>query len=152
MKLFSSSDPSHVSQACEDHGLTSAQFDTLHSRSRAAKAKAYCPYSRFRVGACILTDDGLYIEGVNVENASYPVGTCAERVAFGAAVTQGHSRFKAVAVATDISPPASPCGMCRQLLVHFLGSIQRRGRCLRGQDCIERRALLRESCADVEIV
>lgn len=50
-----------------------------------------------------------------MENASYPVGTCAERVAFGKAVTEGHRKFKVVAVATDISPPASPCGMCRQL-------------------------------------
>jgi cytidine deaminase len=56
------------------------------------------------------------VDGANVENASYPVGTCAERVAFGKAVTEGKlNGFKAVAVATDISPPASPCGMCRQL-------------------------------------
>jgi cytidine deaminase len=117
MKLLSSSEPSHVAQACEDYSITSAQFDTLHSRSRAAKATAYCPYSRFRVGATILTHDGQYIDGGNVEIASYPVGTCAERVAFGKAVTEGHKRFSAVAVATDISPPASPCGMCRQLSV-----------------------------------
>jgi cytidine deaminase len=62
-----------------------------------------------------LTEDGQFIDGANVENAAYPVGTCAERVAFGKAVTEGHKKFKAVAVATDISPPASPCGMCRQL-------------------------------------
>jgi cytidine deaminase len=116
-KLLSSDDLSQVSQACEEHGLTSAQFETLHSRSRAVKARAYCPYSQFRVGASLLTLDNQYIDGANVENAAYPVGTCAERVAFGAAVTGGHTKFKAVAVATDISPPASPCGMCRQLSV-----------------------------------
>lgn len=120
MELLSSSDPSQVSQACAEYGITSNQFDTLYSRSRAAKDRAYCPYSRFRVGSCILTDNGQFIDGVNVENASYPVGTCAERVAIGAAVSQGHKKFKAVAVATDISPPASPCGMCRQLSVCFI--------------------------------
>jgi cytidine deaminase len=57
----------------------------------------------------------VYVPGANVENASYPVGTCAERVAFGTAVTSGIKKFRAIAVATDISPPASPCGMCRQL-------------------------------------
>jgi cytidine deaminase len=117
MKLLSSSDPSQVSQACVEHGITSAQFETLHSRSRSAKDRAYCPYSQFRVGSCLLTNNDEFIDGVNVENASYPVGTCAERVAIGAAVSQGHRKFKAVAVATDISPPASPCGMCRQLSV-----------------------------------
>lgn len=61
------------------------------------------------------SDDKTFISGANVENASYPVGTCAERVALGKAVTEGVLEFKALAVATDISPPASPCGMCRQL-------------------------------------
>ena len=75
------------------------------------------------MGATILANDGSFIDGANVENAAYPVGTCAERVAFGKAITEGHQpkTFKAVAVSTDISPPASPCGMCRQLLV-FLPS------------------------------
>jgi cytidine deaminase len=115
--LLSSSDAAHVSQACETYSITTAQFNALLSRSQSAKATAYCPYSRFRVGATILTHDGQFIDGANVENASYPVGTCAERVAFGKAVTEGHKSFKAVGVATDITPPASPCGMCRQLSV-----------------------------------
>jgi len=58
---------------------------------------------------------GEWVDGANVENASYPVGTCAERVALGTAVVGGRRKFKALAVSTDISPPASPCGMCRQL-------------------------------------
>lgn len=115
--LLQSSDASQVSKVCETYSLTTTQFNALHSRSVLAKATAYCPYSQFRVGATILTLDDEYIIGANVENASYPVGTCAERVAFGKAITEGHKGFKAVAVATDISPPASPCGMCRQLLV-----------------------------------
>ncbi|TVY81716.1 Cytidine deaminase, partial [Lachnellula suecica] len=117
--LLQSSDSSHVSSACDTHSITPTQFATLHTRCAAAKATAYCPYSRFRVGATILTDDGAFIDGANVENASYPVGTCAERVAFGKAVTEGHRKFRAVAVATDISPPASPCGMCRQFIREF---------------------------------
>lgn len=94
--------------------ITALQIQTLSLRSVAAKSTAYCPYSNFHVGASLLTETGDFIDGANVENASYPVGTCAERVALGKAVTAGFRKFKAIGVATDISPPASPCGMCRQ--------------------------------------
>ncbi len=113
--LLSSSSASDVQKACATYNLGADEFHTLHARSVAAKSTAYCPYSNFHVGATILTHDGIYVDGANVENAAYPVGTCAERVAFGKAVTDGLRKFKALAVATDISPPASPCGMCRQL-------------------------------------
>lgn len=112
---YSSADSSHVETTCQTYGLSDAEFKELHSRSVAAKSTAYCPYSQFRVGAVVLSVDGVYFSGANVENASYPVGTCAERVALGKGVTEGHRRYKAVAVATDIAPAASPCGMCRQL-------------------------------------
>ncbi|KAJ5827806.1 APOBEC/CMP deaminase zinc-binding [Penicillium robsamsonii] len=117
------------------HTLTAQELTTLSTKAIDAKATAYCPYSKFRVGACILTTSGEFISGANVENASYPVGTCAERVAIGTAVNYlvslssgpwltsprvaGHKDFKALAVATDIKPPGSPCGMCRQLWVSF---------------------------------
>lgn len=113
--LYDPKDAAQLQEMCKKYGITEQQFSTLLTRSAAAKSKAYCPYSKFRVGASILTANGTYIDGANVENASYPVGTCAERVAFGKAVTEGYKDFVAVAVATDISPPASPCGMCRQL-------------------------------------
>ncbi|KAI0200180.1 cytidine deaminase [Astrocystis sublimbata] len=116
---FSSADPAAVESTCREYGLTEAAFKELHTRSVGAKATAYCPYSQFRVGASLLSADGVYINGANVENAAYPVGTCAERVALGKAVTEGHRNIKAVAVATDISPPASPCGMCRQFIREF---------------------------------
>ncbi|PWY66347.1 cytidine deaminase [Aspergillus heteromorphus CBS 117.55] len=103
-----------------DH-LSAQELETLSTKAIAAKATAYCPYSKFRVGACILTRSGEYFLGANVENASYPVGTCAERVAFGNAVVAGHRDFKAIAVATDIKPAASPCGMCRQFMSEFAG-------------------------------
>lgn len=117
------SDTSATASALAAHGLTDADFRELRSRAGAAKATAYCPYSRFRVGAAVLTAGGGFVSGANVENASYPVGTCAERVALATAVVEGHYRregeggggFRAVAVATDVAPPASPCGMCRQL-------------------------------------
>lgn len=115
IQLLSSTDEAQVDTSCSTYGISTEQFSTLHKRAAGAKSTAYCPYSQFRVGATILTHEGVYIDGANVENAAYPVGTCAERVAFGKAVTEGHKKFKAVAVATDISPPASPCGMCRQL-------------------------------------
>ncbi|KAF3010524.1 hypothetical protein E8E14_010061 [Neopestalotiopsis sp. 37M] len=119
IKTYSSSNAEDVKSACEAHGLTTEEFSHLVKGSVAAKATAYCPYSRFRVGATLLSGDGTYISGANVENAAYPVGTCAERVAFGKAVTEGHKTFRAVAVATDIAPPASPCGMCRQFIREF---------------------------------
>jgi len=117
LTLSSAADTATVASTCGEYGLTEAEFKELHSRCVGAKATAYCPYSQFRVGASILSavDGVTFFNGANVENASYPVGTCAERVAFGKAVTEGHRKIKAVAVATDISPPASPCGMCRQL-------------------------------------
>ncbi|CAP92774.1 Pc16g01040 [Penicillium rubens Wisconsin 54-1255] len=101
------------------HTITAQELTTLSTKAIDAKATAYCPYSKFRVGACILTASGEFITGANVENASYPVGTCAERVTIGAAIVAGHRDFKALAVATDIKPAASPCGMCRQFIREF---------------------------------
>src|SRR5262249_14938525 len=114
-RILGGANSQHVESTCQAFGLTSDEFHSLKRQCVAAKSTAYCPYSRFRVGAVLLTRTGSYISGANVENASYPVGTCTERVAFGKAITEGHRGFKAVAVATDITPPASPCGMCRQL-------------------------------------
>ncbi|KAK1752391.1 putative cytidine deaminase [Echria macrotheca] len=99
--------------------LTPLEFTILHTLSVAAKSTSYSPYSSFRVGCALLTSSGEYITGANVENASYPVTTCAERVAFCTAIVQGHRGFKAVAVATDTDRPASPCGMCRQCIREF---------------------------------
>ncbi|KAI1333414.1 cytidine deaminase-like protein [Xylariaceae sp. FL0255] len=117
--LESAGSPEAVKKSCEEYGLVEEEFAELHKRCVAAKALAYCPYSQFRVGASLLSTSGVYVDGANIENASYPVGTCAERVAFGKAVTEGQRSIKAVAVATDITPPASPCGMCRQFIREF---------------------------------
>jgi cytidine deaminase len=73
--------------------VTSQELEILSTKAIEAKGRAYCPYSKFRVGACILTTSGEFVVGANVENASYPVGTCAERVAFGTAIVCAAQRF-----------------------------------------------------------
>lgn len=91
----------------------------LVRRAREVMKNAYAPYSKFHVGAAIEADDGTMHVGCNVENASYGLTICAERMAVGAAVAAGKRSFKRVAVATAVEPPATPCGACRQLLAEF---------------------------------
>ena len=78
---------------------------------------AYAPYSGYRVGAALLADSGEIYDGVNVENAAYPTGTCAERTAIFTAVSQGERQFSAIAVVS--SNGGAPCGACRQVLAEF---------------------------------
>jgi cytidine deaminase len=91
----------------------------LETAARTAAEQAYCPYSCFRVGAALLTDDGSIITGCNIENASYGVSLCAERVAVAQAVAMGIRCFAALAIAAGESTPATPCGICRQMLAEF---------------------------------
>jgi cytidine deaminase len=91
----------------------------LRAAAFAAMESAYAPYSKFRVGAALLTPDGEIVVGCNVENAAYPAGICAERAAIGAAVVQGRRAFTHVVVATEANTPTPPCGMCRQVLYEF---------------------------------
>jgi cytidine deaminase len=88
--------------------------------ARAARRRAYAPYSGFKVGAAVLAG-GRVFPGANVENASYPVGICAERAAVAAAAVSGARRIDAVAVASGTAEPIPPCGMCLQALAE-LGS------------------------------
>jgi len=94
--------------------------DRLVEAARAARRRAYAPYSRFQVGAAVRAR-GRVFEGANVENASYGLTLCAERSAVTAAVLAGARRLDAVAVASGTSPPTPPCGMCLQTLAEFAG-------------------------------
>jgi cytidine deaminase len=87
--------------------------------ARRARELAYAPYSQFAVGAALLTRSGRVFTGCNVENASYPLTTCAERVAVVRAVSEGEREFEAIAVVTATG--AAPCGACRQILREFAG-------------------------------
>ena len=93
--------------------------DPLQVAARAAQANAYAPYSRYRVGAALESQDGRIFTGCNVENASFGLALCAERAAVTAAVNAGARRFRRLLVASDSDPPASPCGACRQVLAEF---------------------------------
>lgn len=95
-----------------------AEFTDLEARALDAQRRAYAPYSKFRVGAAVRMS-GEVFEGANVENASYGLSVCAERIAVFGAVIAGTHRLEAVAVCTDASPPSSPCGACRQVLREF---------------------------------
>lgn len=97
---------------------------TLLKTARAARSRAYAPYSGFLVGAALLTEDNRIVTGANIENASYGLTVCAERVAIWNAVHAGHRKFSKIAVATDSTPPASPCGACRQVLWELAGNIE----------------------------
>lgn len=89
----------------------------LIAAAASAAEQAYCPYSHYPVGAALEADDGAVYTGCNVENASYPAGICAERVALVKAVSEGRRRFTRLAVVTGTG--GAPCGVCRQMLYEF---------------------------------
>jgi cytidine deaminase len=95
----------------------------LARRARLARRRAHAPFSRFKVGAALRTAGGEIVTGCNVENASYGLTMCAERVAVFKAVSEGQRRFDAIAVAVDAAKLAAPCGSCRQILWEFCGDI-----------------------------
>ena len=93
--------------------------EELINKAVAAKEQAYAPYSRFRVGAAVLTEEGRCYTGCNVENASYGLTCCAERVAIFNAVAGGERRLQAIAIISDSEKYITPCGACRQVLIEF---------------------------------
>lgn len=91
----------------------------LIQMAKQARESAYAPYSKFQVGAALVTEDGSVFTGCNIENISYPAGICAERVAFAKAISEGHTRFREIAVVGSTDDYAYPCGMCRQFMAEF---------------------------------
>ena len=103
--------------------MTAAQRKLLQ-RARQARRKAFAPFSKFKVGAAVETSRGRIYTGANVENASYGLTLCAERVAIFSAVAQGERRFKRVAVVADSDRLTGPCGACRQIIWEFCGDAE----------------------------
>ncbi|AQZ17298.1 CDD1 (YLR245C) [Zygosaccharomyces parabailii] len=102
------------------HNLSSQQLNQLKKKAVEAKNHSYSPYSKFRVGCCILTKDNQFVDGANVENASYGGAICAERTAAVKAVTNGQQEWLAIAISGDrIDDCTSPCGICRQFIREF---------------------------------
>jgi cytidine deaminase len=104
-------------------GETMADEATLIEAARAARESAFAPYSKFKVGAALETGDGTIVTGCNIENSTYGLTMCAERVAVFKAVSEGHRAFRRVAVVADTADPTPPCGPCRQILWEFCGDI-----------------------------
>ena len=98
-------------------------LDALARRARQARRRARAPFSGFHVGAALRTKKGAVVTGCNIENASYGLTMCAERVAVFKAVSEGARGFDAIAVAADSPKIAAPCGPCRQILWEFCGDI-----------------------------
>ena len=101
-----------------------ADSDALVAAARAGFARAIADYSHFKVGAALETADGQIIAGCNIENASYGLTMCAERVAMFKALSEGHRTFRRLLVMADTESPTPPCGACRQLLWEFAGDIE----------------------------
>lgn len=92
----------------------------LYEVALMAKENAYAPYSGFKVGAAVLTDDGIVYTGCNVENSSYGATICAERTAIAKAVSEGKRNIVKIAIASDSKDYTYPCGICRQVIFEFM--------------------------------
>ena len=96
----------------------------LIAEARKARRRAVAPYSNFKVGAALETADGTIVTGCNIENATYGLTLCAERVAMFKALSDGHRQFRRIAVVADTDAPTPPCGPCRQILWEFGGDLE----------------------------
>ncbi|HLJ40669.1 MAG TPA: cytidine deaminase [Candidatus Acidoferrales bacterium] len=97
--------------------------EKLVAAARQARERAHAPFSEFRVGAAVRTKSGRTFGGCNVENASYGLTICAERVAIFKAISEGEREFEAIAVVTDTDTLTPPCGACRQIIWEFCGDV-----------------------------
>ena len=99
--------------------LTETDRKELYERALEARENAYAPFSGFKVGAALMTEDGNIYTGVNVENSSYGATICAERTAFVKAISEGQRNFKAIAITAGDEQESLPCGICRQFMYEF---------------------------------
>lgn len=97
--------------------------EKLIEAAKSAREKAFAPYSNFKVGAAVETDDGEIFIGCNIESASYGLTVCAERVAIWKAVSEGKNKFEKIAVVVDTNELTPPCGACRQIIWEFCGDV-----------------------------
>ena len=104
--------------------MSGSDATALIEAARRTRLNAQARFSGFKVGAALETQDGLIVTGCNVENATYGLTLCAERVAVFKALSDGHTRFRRVAVVADASSPTPPCGACRQILWEFAGNVE----------------------------
>ena len=95
------------------------EYEKLVSQALQARKNAYAPYSDFKVGAAVLTDDGKIFTGCNIENASYGATNCAERTAIFKAISEGYKTIKAIAIVGVQNDYTYPCGICRQVIAEF---------------------------------
>ena len=109
--------------AASDSTSAEASVDKLVTAARAAREQAVADFSGFKVGAALETTGGHVVTGCNVENASYGLTICAERVAIFKALSEGHRQFKQIVVVADTESPTPPCGACRQIIWEFCGDI-----------------------------
>jgi cytidine deaminase len=101
-----------------------SEHDTLLAAARAARDNAHAPFSKFPVGAAVRAKSGKIYSGCNIENVTYGLGLCAERVAIFKALSEGERKFDAIAVVADADSPTPPCGACRQILWEFCGDAE----------------------------
>ncbi|MBM7559689.1 cytidine deaminase [Marinitoga litoralis] len=95
------------------------KIELLYEKAKEAMNKSYSPYSKFKVGAALITKSGKIYTGTNIENASYGLSMCAERTAIFKAVSEGEKDFETLVVIADTDGPVSPCGACRQVIAEF---------------------------------
>jgi cytidine deaminase len=117
-------DPKDAAGRDSGFGVRDSKIDDLIAAARAVREHARADYSGFKVGAALETTDGTIVTGCNIENATYGLTVCAERVAMFKALSEGHREFRRMVVVAPPEAPTPPCGACRQVLWEFAGDLE----------------------------